>query len=393
MRIRSRVRAAAALLTEPKYRRWHAFVIAVALLGHLSLHYATYLPALRPVLGDLPYFRLHILHEAEFLLIVAYAGVTFRWKGAALALLATAVTSIPFILTPYVFGRQPGTDEIRDASIQVGFILLMGVLIVALQLTDAKRRELATEAVALKEADELKSRFVSIASHELKTPLTAIHGYSELLTHAKASGPERAEYARFIQSQSLRLAAMLDDLLNVSNIQAGKIPIRAERVDLQQSVQEALRLVSPGPTHPVAVDIAEPARYVSGDSARLLQVLTNLLSNAVKYSPGGGIITVLGRVEGGLVSLSVADRGLGIARAHQEQLFGTFSRIRTAETERIPGSGLGLYIVKTLVERMGGRVTLESEPGRGSTFTVTLHPATQSSQAPAKAGLAGALRS
>ena len=116
-------------LTEPCNRKKHAVIIAAALIAHLFLHYATYIPALREPFGALPYFRLHVLHEAEFLFIVVYAALVFRLKGGLTAVAVTAVTSIPFILTPYIFGRSPRPDEIRDLAIQVAFILLMGTLI------------------------------------------------------------------------------------------------------------------------------------------------------------------------------------------------------------------------------------------------------------------------
>ena len=114
----------------PKHRRLHVTIVATALVVHGLLHYLTYIPAVQPVVGNLPYFRLHVLHEAEFLLIIVYAAITLRWKGAAGALAFTAFTSVPFILTPYIFGREPRPDELRDQAIQVGFILLMGGLMI-----------------------------------------------------------------------------------------------------------------------------------------------------------------------------------------------------------------------------------------------------------------------
>ncbi len=104
-------------LASPRYRTSHAVIITLALFLHLALHYATYVPALREPLGNLPYFRLHVLHEAEFLLIVLYAALVFRIKGGLTAVAVTAVTSVPFLLTPYIFGRDPRPDEIRDLAI------------------------------------------------------------------------------------------------------------------------------------------------------------------------------------------------------------------------------------------------------------------------------------
>ena len=374
MKAAARIRRFLGFLTDPQYRKLHAAVIAFALLSHLSLHYALYLPALRAPLGNLPYFRLHPLHEAEFLLIVAYAGVTFRWKGALIAIAVTGITSIPFILTPYIFGRAPRPDELRDAAIQVSFILLMGFLIVALYITDTKRRDLAAAAEVLKEADEVKSRFISIASHELRTPLTAILGFSELLTRPQVSEQQRAEWSAWINAQSRRLAEMLDDLLNVSRIQSGKMTLRREPVDFVATARDAVRVVGPPPSHSVAIEVPAGLPRVWGDSDKLLQVVVNLVSNAVKYSPSGGQIKLAAEPDParGCIVVSVSDGGIGISEADQVQLFTTFHRISRPETQGVSGSGLGLYIVKSLVEMMGGEVWVRSELGKGSTFAFSL---------------------
>lgn len=135
------LRQAEGFFTNPKYRTVHLAIITFALLAHLALHYATYYPPLREALGRLPYFRLHSLHEAEYLLIVVYTSLVFRLKGGLIAVLITAVTSLPFLLTPFIFGRQPRPDELRDLTIQVSFILLMGLIISVLYEWVAKERD------------------------------------------------------------------------------------------------------------------------------------------------------------------------------------------------------------------------------------------------------------
>ena len=124
---------------DPKYRRWQMAGVIAALAFHGITHYLTYIPAARSLVGSLPYFRLHVLHEAEFLLIVVYAALALRWRFGLVALVITGLTSIPFIFAPYIFGRAPRVDELRDLSIQVAFILLMGALIV-LFIEDAGRK-------------------------------------------------------------------------------------------------------------------------------------------------------------------------------------------------------------------------------------------------------------
>ncbi|MBI4233617.1 MAG: hypothetical protein HY686_04165 [Chloroflexi bacterium] len=135
------MRRLAAFLTEPRYQRFHVLVIAAALLGHLLLHYATYVPALREPMSRLPYLRLHVLHEAEFLLLIVYAGLVFRLKGGLAAVAITAITSVPFLLTPFIFGREPRPGELRDLAVQVGAILVMGAIISVLYEVVARERE------------------------------------------------------------------------------------------------------------------------------------------------------------------------------------------------------------------------------------------------------------
>jgi hypothetical protein len=128
-----------AFVTNLRYKKVHAFIVIIALLVHLVTHYATYLPATRNFFADLPYFRLHALHEAEFVLVIFYASVVFRLKGGLTAVAITAITSIPFLLTPFVFEREPRPDELRDLAIQVAFVLAMGILIAL--LTEGVLRE------------------------------------------------------------------------------------------------------------------------------------------------------------------------------------------------------------------------------------------------------------
>lgn len=364
------------VLTEPRYRPMHAVAIAMALVVHLLLHYATYFPSLRPVLGNLPYFRLHVLHEAEFLGIIAYAGLVFRLRGGLIALGITAVTSIPFILTPYILGRPPLPNEIRDLSLQVGFILLNGLLITLLFEAQFRRYRAEREAEALRVANQVKNTFISMAAHELRTPLTAIVGFSDLLLNGEALQGKAREWASHIRAESTRLSKLTDDLVNISRLQSGRLTVRPERLEVAQVVEEALRSTPPSAKHTFVVDCPPDLPPVKADKDRVVQVLVNLLTNAIKYSPKGGRITVRGRwdAQRKAVLLSVVDQGIGIAPEHASQLFTTFYRIDREETRGVPGVGLGLYIVKTLVELMGGRVWVESEVGKGSTFSFTLPP-------------------
>ncbi|MBI2165210.1 MAG: hypothetical protein HYU29_02250 [Chloroflexi bacterium] len=164
---------------EPRYRKAHLAILGVALLLHLAFHYATYYPPWRTAFGNLPYFRLHVLHEAEFLLIIFYAALVFRLKGGLTAVAITAITSIPFALTPYIFGRSPRPDELRDLVIQVVFILLMGVAISVLyEIVGRERERRLAFAQQVQEAHQLllvRSRELEALNNLMQTRLNRLY--------------------------------------------------------------------------------------------------------------------------------------------------------------------------------------------------------------------------
>lgn len=366
---------ALSVFTDPRRRKLHLLVIATALALHLLTHYATFIPALRPIFGPLPYFRLHAIHEAEFLLIVAYAGIVFGLRGGLIALLVTAVSSIPFILTPYVFGLDPRPGEIRDLTIQVLVVLIMGFLIVVLYNAESRRRKAESQAALLLEANAIKNEFLSIASHELRTPLTTLYGFSELLLVRDVPEGQRREWLERIHRESGRLTKILDDLLNVSRIQTGHMAVRKEKLEVPPLFQQLQGYMAASTNrHTLKLDVQASLPPVVADEDKVTQVLVNFLSNAIKYSPRGGQITVSATEdpEQRQVVIGVADQGIGIAPEDQAELFTTFHRIHRPETVGVQGTGLGLYVVKSLVELMGGKVWLKSDLGKGSIFYFTL---------------------
>ncbi len=372
-------------LLDPRYKRTHLAIIALALMVHLGLHYATYLPALRGPLGGLPYFRLHVLHEAEFLLIVAYAGIVLGLRAGVAAVVITGLTSIPFILTPYIFGRDPRPGEIRDLTIQVAFILIMGILMILLYDRDQRRREAESNRDALREVDQVRNNFMSMAAHELRTPMTTVMGFSELLEGDNVPDATRIEWASMINAESRRLSNLIEELLNVSQVTSGKMNIDLQPHSVAEIANAALGSVGQSSTHAVTIEIPRDLPFVVADRDKLLQVLVNLLSNAIKYSPAGGTVRLTARKnDDGFVLMDVIDQGMGISQEDQEKLFTSFYRIKRPETQNIQGTGLGLSIVRSLIELMGGHVHLTSELGLGSTFSVTL---------PGSAALPGAMAS
>lgn len=225
------------------------------------------------------------------------------------------------------------------------------------------------------ELEQRRDQFVAIASHELRTPMTMILGFSELLLKREPSPEQQRQWVGRINADCQKLVTIVDDMLNVSRIQSGKIRIERVPLDIASIVQEAVGDVQPAADkHEVLARIPADIPRVAADRGKLGQVLRNLLTNAVKYSPLGGPITVSARHERerGRVVISVADQGIGIAPEDQATLFMTFHRIRRPETENVGGSGLGLYIVKGFVELMQGEIWLESEMNKGSTFYFAL---------------------
>lgn len=250
----------------------------------------------------------------------------------------------------------------------------------AIALQNAHLYRDAQEGRAAREADRLKSELLNTVSHELRTPLGAIKGFaSSLLTYGTQMDEEnRADALRMIEDGADRLTELVDNLLSAQGLEAGALLIRREPLDAaavaRAVVAEMSRRVE---THALAVHAPTAAPLISGDERRLRQVLLNLIGNAIKYSPDGGRIDVTMTASHELVELRVTDEGLGIPADQLEHIFERFHRVDNTNTRRIYGTGLGLTIVRGLVEAHGGRVWAESlGPGRGSTFVVHL-PAAQ----------------
>ncbi|MBI4312826.1 MAG: GAF domain-containing protein [Chloroflexi bacterium] len=216
--------------------------------------------------------------------------------------------------------------------------------------------------------------FVSIASHELRTPMTTILGFSELLLSRDPPPETRREWLLFIHRDIQRLAFIVEDLLNISRIQSGRLKIDIEPLDLRQVVDGISLVRNSTGRHPVRLQIPSDLPLVAADQAKLTQVIANLLDNAIKYTPKGGPITIGAQYQVAVkqVVVSIQDRGMGIAPEDKERLFTMFHRINRPETQGIRGTGLGLYIVKELVEMMRGDIWLESELDHGTTFFFTL---------------------
>ncbi|MCJ7549013.1 MAG: ATP-binding protein, partial [Anaerolineae bacterium] len=227
-----------------------------------------------------------------------------------------------------------------------------------------------------RESDALKDTFISVVSHELKTPVAIIKGYAETLQRPEArTNPALVEdMLSEIVQEADRLARLVDDLLDASRLQAGGLPFRdVEEVDLGFLGRRVLdRHRSQSTKHQLVHTFPDDFPSVFGDPQRLEQVLDNLVSNAIKYSPRGGVVDLRGRATPAEVVVSVRDEGVGIPLDEQERIFDRFYRVQGPETRAVSGTGLGLYLTRAIVEAHGGRCWVISAPGRGSTFYVAL---------------------
>ena len=230
----------------------------------------------------------------------------------------------------------------------------------------------------LKQADEAKTLFLATASHELKTPLTVIRGFSQmlLLPNNNMSADEQITALRAIDVRAGQLTAIVDRLLLSSRIEAGQVDLTPEPIDLLPTLLEQVTGMRAASARDIEVIFDDPVPPVWADRAALATVVDHLLDNAMKYSPGGGAITVaVNDHDDQQVELAVTDEGVGMTEDQMQHCFDRFWQAELSDGRRFGGTGIGLYIVRSLVEAMRGRISVSSAPGRGSTFRVALQRA------------------
>ena len=226
-----------------------------------------------------------------------------------------------------------------------------------------------------REAEEMKSTFVSIISHELKTPVSLIKGYAGTLQREDAHWDEETlqQGLAIIEEESDRLNELIDNLLEVSRLQAGGVELKKEEIRLDDLAESVVAKFRPQTNqHLLVTDFPPDFPTVRADYDRMEQVFSNLISNALKYSLQGGTIQVQGWQEGEWVCVAVSDEGMGISKREQARVFDRFYRAEEAMTSKTKGAGLGLYLVRAIIEAHGGRIWVESEKGHGATFIFAL---------------------
>ena len=237
--------------------------------------------------------------------------------------------------------------------------------------------ELDDKTRQLEIANRHKSEFLANMSHELRTPLNAVIGFSEVLLERMFGevNPKQEEYLNDILSSGKHLLSLINDILDLSKIEAGRMELEAQAFDLPAALDNALTLIRErAARHSIGLEVHVDPRIgeVVADERKIKQVLLNLLSNAVKFTPEGGTITMSAALNGEAVVVSVADTGIGIAAEDQEAIFEEFRQVGDDYARKREGTGLGLALARRLVELHGGTLSVQSELGKGSTFTFTI---------------------
>jgi PAS domain S-box-containing protein len=265
-----------------------------------------------------------------------------------------------------VSDRQKAEQEFREMQRQLTAEL------------SAANQELELRSREAEEANRLKSEFLASVSHELRTPLHTIIGFSELLAEELEGvlNEKQKRFVEHIRRDSLHLLELINDILDLSKIESGKLDLHVEAFDAAESLQEALNGIAPAAAaKQILLELLpSPNVEVAADRLRLKQILLNLLSNAVKFTPEGGRVSVecTCDAENRLARFSITDTGMGIPEHEHQAIFNKFHQTGYTTKGVREGSGLGLAITKHLVEQHGGTIDVESQPGKGSRFSFTL---------------------
>jgi signal transduction histidine kinase len=248
----------------------------------------------------------------------------------------------------------------------------------------SQRRQVEADLVELRKLDQLKDEFISLVSHELRSPLTVIMGAvnTALTEYERLSEQEMRQLLQDAASEADRLSHLLGNLLELSRAQAGQLSLFAEPLDVSKVVRETVsQLQSQHPSSRFVVDLSKKLPRVLADQLRLERILYNLLDNAVKYSPEGSEIRITARFHDQHLIVGVSDHGPGISDEDKAKLFQPFQRLGNPALHTVKGIGLGLVVCRRLVEAHGGRIWVESRDNQGSSFFFTLPPADETGPA------------
>jgi len=359
------------------------------------------------LLGDDGRFELGAYHGAgRQELLAGFPLPLDEASGSGMAILRRSVVHFPDVATPDV---PPATRHLCEVTGQRAVVFApmlwegrgLGVIFVgrpsvgpfspkeiallktfadqaAIAIQNARLfREIQQKSRELEVASQHKSEFLANMSHELRTPLNAIIGFSEVLLERMFGeiNEKQDDYLKDIHSSGVHLLSLINDILDLSKVEAGRMELEPSRFDAPTAIQNAMTLVRErAQRHGIALsaELAPDVTDVTADERKFKQILLNLLTNAVKFTPDGGRVEVLARRADGALEVAVRDTGIGIAKADQAAVFEEFRQVGRHYTNKQEGTGLGLALTKRFVELHGGTIRLDSEPGKGSTFTFTI---------------------
>lgn len=317
----------------------------------------------------------------EAAIIVRGATVTMS-NAAARNLLGVAIEGVdvrqvlphPAVIERLVRGGVTGPEEVEAAGF--GGSRRHWLVRIA-PLGDGALMVRLIDRSEARAAEQMRVDFVANASHELRTPLSTLIGYAETLRErtGEIDGDTRERFLSIVHDEAQRMQRVVEDLISLSRIEAEKFTTPTDAVDLEQLIDiavESARRMAEERGSPFVCKVEADLPAVAADGVQILQVLDNLITNALRYGEPGTPVTISAALEDAMVHLTVADQGEGIAPEHLHRLTERFYRVDTSRSRSLGGTGLGLSIVKHIVERHRGRLTIESEPGKGTTAHILL---------------------
>lgn len=312
-----------------------------------------------------------VADNSELITIVNTLGLK-SYMGVPLIARGRTIGAITFSSThPHRYYTVDDVVFAQELARHIALALDNARLYQEAQAEIAERKQAEAQ---LRASEERKDAFISMASHELKTPVTSLKGFTNVLQRrlSKQGDEQSLVYLAKIDRQVNKLTKLINDLLDVSKMQTGKLTYQEESVDLTALVQEIVENIQgTTPTHTLDLKKSDNVSII-GDRDRLGQVVINLLTNAIKYSPNAHKVLVCVEQEEGNALVTVQDFGIGIAEAYHDKIFEQFYQINDPEEKTYPGLGIGLHISNEIVKRHGGRMWVESSKGKGSTFRFTL---------------------
>jgi signal transduction histidine kinase len=324
------------------------------------------------------------LQRERILAAGAGTGVLLLLSGFVAVVLLYAYDLATMTILPSILGEKAAMQEMMRLHLGyswyvhvIALLLIVAGLVLCVRAIALQLKEIESARIEAENANRAKSAFLASMSHELRTPLNAIIGFSEIMSSDQlAKKPERVrEYAGDINASGRHLYSLVDDLLDLSRIEAGRLTLEFERVDLAKVVDDVLRMLQQQVAYDgvnVSVDLPADLPPLAADRRSMHQVVMNLVTNALKHTPEGGDIVITASDENGDVKVTISDTGEGIAPADLERIFEPYYEGGLVASDNHKSHGLGLAITERLVKAHRGNIRLDSTPGQGTTAEVSL---------------------